>query len=431
MDNDATHVFEAQLLAETLHSERLRALAMALTLVLLGTIFFSAQVIGGSPFLDMLRQSTARYWTLALTGGLALYEVWVYVMLGRWLRRQQRCPRLLHYWNALLETSLPSLSMIVFARSLEPVYTLISLAPYVYFLCIILSALRLEFWLCVFTGAVAALEYIALAHWYTTTAVQPPLYPMLSSSAYFILKGVVLLMAGLCAGFVTLQIRQRLVKALHVTEEHHQVLRLFGQHVSPAVVRELLHNQHDTGTARKHVCIMFTDIRGFTTFAEQRTPEETVAYLNAMFAFMIQIINDHHGIVHQLLGDGLMAIFGAPVSFGNDSENAVQAATAILACLQQEIDAGRIPPTRLGIGLHAGEVLAGPIGSSLHKEYKVTGDVVNLASRIEQLNKEFNSQLLISGAVLTALSNRDQATPLGPVLVRGRAEPVEVYALAP
>jgi adenylate cyclase len=150
-----------------------------------------------------------------------------------------------------------------------------------------------------------------------------------------------------------------------------------------------------------------------------------------MFEFMIASVNRHHGIVHQLLGDGLMAIFGAPLSFGNDSENSVRAAMEIVESIQREVDAQGIPPTRIGIGLHAGEVLAGTVGSVLHKEYKVTGDVVNLASRIEQLNKEFNTQLLISEEVWHAIRGKwNNAASLGRVQVRGRTEAVEIFALA-
>ena len=209
------------------------------------------------------------------------------------------------------------------------------------------------------------------------------------------------------------------------------MVRLFGQHVSPAVVDELLHNTADVSTTRKYVCVMFVDIRGFTQFAEKRTPEETVAFLNTLFEFMIDSVNGNHGIVHQLLGDGLIAIFGAPMSFGNDSENAVRAAMEIVESIQREVEAQEIPPTRIGIGLHAGEVLAGTVGSALHKEYKVTGDVVNLASRIEQLNKEFNTQLLISEEVWNAVRGKwNNAAALGRVHIRGREEAVEIFALA-
>jgi adenylate cyclase len=222
-----------------------------------------------------------------------------------------------------------------------------------------------------------------------------------------------------------------MVRALQTVEERNAVVRLFGQHVSPAVLDALLHHPAETQPTRKDVCVMFVDIRGYTQFAEKRPPEAIVAYLNTLFEFMIASVTHHHGMVHQLLGDGLMAIFGAPLSFGNDAANAVRAALEIVARVQREVEAEGIPPTRIGIGLHAGEVLAGTVGSVVHKEYKVTGDVVNLASRIEQLNKEFNTQLLVSATVWQAVRGQGlSAASLGPVPIRGREEAVELFALA-
>src|SRR5207244_9569604 len=95
----------------------------------------------------------------------------------------------------------------------------------------------------------------------------------------------------------------------------------------------------ETSTTRKDVCVMFVDIRGFTQFAEKRAPEDTVAYLNTLFEFMIASVTNNHGMVHQLLGDGLMAIFGAPLSFGNDAANAVRAALEIVERVQREVEA--------------------------------------------------------------------------------------------
>ena len=176
---------------------------------------------------------------------------------------------------------------------------------------------------------------------------------------------------------------------------------------------------------------MFLDIRGFMTFSEQHAPEEVVDYLNRLFEFMINLVNRYHGIIHQLLGDGFMAIFGVPLSHGNDSQHAVKAAVAILRRVARACAAGIIPPTRLGIGLHAGEVVAGTVGSVIHKEYKVTGDAVNLAARIEQLTKQYNAQLLVSEAVWKALEpGRFAGASIGSVDVRGRAEAVHLYKLA-
>lgn len=146
---------------------------------------------------------------------------------------------------------------------------------------------------------------------------------------------------------------------------------------------------------KRDVRVMFLDIRNFTTFAENKRPEEVVEYLVSLFVFMIEIVKRHRGIINNFLGEGFMAVFGAPFSDGRDCANAVEAAREILARVEQEVAHGNVLPTQIGIGLHAGEAVTGSIGSSLRKEYTVIGDVVNLAARIEKLNKQFGSQLLI------------------------------------
>lgn len=215
-------------------------------------------------------------------------------------------------------------------------------------------------------------------------------------------------------------------------DERNKILQLFGQHTSPAIAEALLRAGPDTATSRRQrVCVMFLDVRDFMTFSEQHAPEAVVDYLNALFEFMINLVNRYHGIIHQLLGDGFMAIFGAPLSHGNDSQNAVKAALAIIDRVRAASMAGRIPPTRVGIGLHAGEVVAGTVGSVIHKEYKVTGDVVNLAARIEQLTKRYDAQLLVSETVWQALEpGRFEGASIGAVGVRGRAGAVHLYKLA-
>jgi len=126
-----------------------------------------------------------------------------------------------------------------------------------------------------------------------------------------------------------------------------------------------------------------------------------------------------------------MAVFGAPFSDGGDSQNAVKAAREVIQTLQQEVLSGRIQPTNVGIGLHTGNAVTGNVGSSQRKEYTIIGDVVNLASRVESLNKQFDSQLLISDAVKNAIGKEAaDAISLGKVAVKGRLDPVEVFKLA-
>jgi adenylate cyclase len=221
-----------------------------------------------------------------------------------------------------------------------------------------------------------------------------------------------------------------MLDSFRLAEERNEVVNTFGQHVSPAVVDKLLERGAGLRSEKRNVCVMFLDIRNFTAFAEHRHPEEVVEYLESLFDFMIEIVNRHHGIINKFLGDGFMAVFGAPLSEGRDCANAVEAALEILARVDEEVAVGRVLPTRVGIGLHAGEAVTGSIGSKLRQEYTVIGDVVNLAARIEQLNKQIGSQLLVSEVVWEEAGREGLvtgATPMGHVPVKGREAPTRIY----
>ena len=164
---------------------------------------------------------------------------------------------------------------------------------------------------------------------------------------------------------------------------------------------------------------------------EGKTPEEIVAFQNEVFGAAIEVVNRHRGIINQFLGDGFMATFGAPLTTADVCRNALAAARDLVARVAELSASGRIPAIRIGIGLHAGEAVCGNVGSALRKQYSITGNVVILASRIEQLNKEYGSQILASAEVIKAGGDQAHgATLIGPVQVKGRNEPIEIYRLA-
>ena len=132
---------------------------------------------------------------------------------------------------------------------------------------------------------------------------------------------------------------------------------------------------------------MFVDIRSFTTAARTRTPAEVVERLDDVFEILVDIVDRHNGIVNKFLGDGLLAIFGAPIDDPLEAANAVAAAREMLMSVETS-NVGHSWPIRLGIGIHIGQAVAGTVGSQRRKEYTVIGDTVNLASRLESLNKE-------------------------------------------
>ena len=215
-----------------------------------------------------------------------------------------------------------------------------------------------------------------------------------------------------------------------VTAEQ-KIIKLLRQQVSGDVAQELLMQGSDTPGERRFVCIMFLDIRDFTPMAEQLSPEELISYQNDVFGFMIDVVQKHNGNINQLLGDGFMATFGAPVSRGNDCQNAFNAAREILQEVRERSEAKVIPRTKVGIGLHAGYVVTGNVGNEARKQYSVTGNPVIIASRVEQLNKTYKTRLIITEEVYHKLEQPLQLDqPFVEVSVKGRSNPVRILKMA-
>ena len=209
------------------------------------------------------------------------------------------------------------------------------------------------------------------------------------------------------------------------------MMNKFSQQVSKNVAVELVRKDIEFKSEKREVCIMFLDIRNFTPYAERHEPEEVVRYLNTLFDFMIDIVDKHDGIVNQFLGDGFMATFGAPLTLGNTCQNAVNAALEIIEMLRKKNAAGDIRETHIGIGIHKGDAITGNIGSALRSQYSVTGNVVILASRIEQLTKEYDAPILISSEVYDFIEHDTvTAESIGSVAIKGRSTPIELYKIA-
>ena len=427
------NAFEEEFALESLKSDQLRvtiligAIGSSVLLVVVLSLLFSDQ------FESVFHGNSRGF--LQAVGVVFLVNISFLtaerIVIGRLIRKQIRPSSALKYLSAFLETSIPTTGIIVGSLFLGPIYTLFTPAAFIYPLFISLSALRLDVRLCIFTGAVAGVEYSLLAIYLVQQASGTIVEPILTGIPQHVFKGFLLFLTGVVTGLVTRQIRKRILKSFSVIEERNRISRTFGEYVSPEVMGKLLDLKPDLRSENKNVCVMFLDIRNFTGFAEKRSPEEVVQYLESLFEFMIEIVNRHHGIINKFLGDGFMAVFGAPLSDGKDCANALEAAQEILARVNKEVESGTILPTTIGIGLHAGEAVTGSIGSELRREYTVIGDVVNLAARIEKLNKSFDSQLLISEIVWQAVSDEsNQAVPKGQVQVRGREQAIQVYQLA-
>ncbi len=196
------------------------------------------------------------------------------------------------------------------------------------------------------------------------------------------------------------------------------------------VVKELLENPDSfrLGGATQLITVLFADIRGFTSFAENEDPEKVVGLLNEYFSAMSQIIFEHGGTLDKYIGDGLMALFGAPTASPDDARNAVRAAVAMqrrIATLNPELVAAGFSEVAVGIGLHTGDATVGYIGSEQRSEYTAIGDTVNLASRLE--SNTTGGQILISEATAQGSGAIFPLTKRDALTVKNRVQPVEVY----
>jgi len=180
---------------------------------------------------------------------------------------------------------------------------------------------------------------------------------------------------------------------------------------------------------RREVTILFQDVRGFTTLAEHADPPVLVRIVNALFTEMVAAVEAEGGIIRVFTGDGVMALFGAPVAHQDDPARAVRAALDMMArlpALSARVEAEGLPPLRIGVGIATGEVIVGRMGPDARSEYNVVGDAANLASRIEGLNKELGTTILISVATAAQLGAEFHLGRRATLPVKGKELPVEV-----
>jgi adenylate cyclase len=178
--------------------------------------------------------------------------------------------------------------------------------------------------------------------------------------------------------------------------------------------------------------VLFSDIRGFTTVTEKGNPEELVAQLNEYFTRMVDVVFRHQGTVDKFVGDMVMALFGAPLDDDGHADHAVGAAREMvreLGELNRKWAVEGRAQLDIGIGINSGEMIAGNIGSSSIMSYTVIGDNVNLGARLESLNKEYGTRIIISDATRTRLREACDIRPLGDVVVKGKTRPVAIFEL--
>ena len=198
------------------------------------------------------------------------------------------------------------------------------------------------------------------------------------------------------------------------------------------VAEDLLQSGFALGGKRIKASVLFSDIRGFTALVESQGPEETIDLLNTYYMLMFDAIGSNGGVVNQMIGDGLMALFGAPLPLDDCAGSAVAAGLEMLELIEQfnqERSAVNKPAIRIGIGVATGEVVAGYTGTQQRATYTCIGDTVNLAARLEAHTKVAGCGILIDDTTQRALNGSVPMQPLGEVPFKGKAAAVEIFAV--
>ncbi len=208
-----------------------------------------------------------------------------------------------------------------------------------------------------------------------------------------------------------------------LTQEKNRLAQLFSRYVSPEVVKELLARPHDALTAqRRRVTVMFVDLRGFSSLAEQLPPAELLDVLNGYYEEMLEVLFAHRGTILSFLGDGLLAVFGAPLPMERQEQKAIQCARNLVQRLQAR---GGL---RFGVGMATGEAVVGDLGGAQRRDYTVVGDPVNTAARLEKLTKTKGAVVLVDEETYRA-SGLTGGTNLGTEVLAGKSNPVSLWAV--
>jgi adenylate cyclase len=224
-----------------------------------------------------------------------------------------------------------------------------------------------------------------------------------------------------------------LYRALVEEKEKRKVRSAFGQYLSPEVIRRLLVNPQLVEPRKTEITVMFSDIRGFTTISEKLDAQDLALFLNGYLSDMTKIVFDTQGTLDKYIGDAVMAFWGAPFEEPDHAENACNASLAMMKTvrsMQKQWEAEGKPMLDIGIGLNSGPASVGNMGSALRYGYTALGDTVNLSSRLEGLNKEYGTHILVNESTYAAVKDDGFLfRELDIIRVKGKLQPVMIYEL--
>ena len=216
--------------------------------------------------------------------------------------------------------------------------------------------------------------------------------------------------------------------------ERQFIKRTFSQYMDKTIVDYVLQNPElvKPGGKKAHVTVLFADIAGFTTISEQNTPEDTALMLHRVLNELTEVVIEEKGVVDKYIGDCIMAFWGSPLALPEDEINACRSALRFIEAIygiNAVFALEGIPPIAIRVGLHTGDAIAGNMGSVRLFDFTVVGDTVNLASRLESVNKVFGTRIITSEHTLAGTHGLFLTRNLGPIEVKGKSEPVVIHEI--
>ncbi len=299
------------------------------------------------------------------------------------------------------------------------------------FFVVAAAGLRHDPVLCVLSGALAIVAFavaVAIAHSRAELAVIDADIGFVASPAMWAGRGLIVGFVVALSAMAARNSRRMAVTAATLVAERGELVRTFGRYVDPEIARGAMAS--DAPPETREVSVLFTDLRGFTSLTESLPPGELLTTLDSYYGALVPPVYAEGGIVNKFIGDAVMATFGAPLAQPDHAARAVAAARGMVTsieALNRERAAQGKAPLVIGVGIATGPAAVGRLGPENRVEYGVIGDTVNLAARLEHMNKEHATTILCDEATAAALG--DEARRLGELPVRGKAAPVAVFTL--
>jgi len=291
-----------------------------------------------------------------------------------------------------------------------------------------MSGLRFDFRLSVYSAVASVVALLGLTIYDLQTHVMSHPYLLITS----LFKGIMLLGVGLISGYIGSTAKKLVIHDYMEQREKSYVKTMFGMYVTSEIRDQILAGRIPLNGERTEATVLIADLCDFTPYVEESDPEEVVKSLREYFTAMQRAVRRHQGLVLQYVGDEVEAAFGAPVPCADHADMAIQAALEMKKNLEQLNDV-RVRegkrPFKHRIGIHTGEVLAGNTGSDDQPSYALIGDTVNLASRLQELNKERGTEVIFSAATREKMQIQLRVRRLETAMLKGISHPIEIFTL--